>query len=272
MSELLAMKFEGPAFDRHEIPANILANSLLALDALARRCAEVAYGKESDIQIKVKGSPREGSFITDLLVEHSGLIQTGGGAVTIFMGLVKFAKWAYGKAVKVVEVRTGNEILVRNEIGEEQLIKAAILHLYNLKRTSIEIARLTQALSKEGAERIEFSSPDTASETISRKEAKFFQSGEGEILTDSEAPLILQVIGPMLDGSPEGWTFSEGEDGHNFTARVEDQHFLDSVKNNQIQLQNGMSLLALVRIVQRRVQRTITERTVIEVLEVYPPQ
>lgn len=68
--ERFSVSFTGPAFDHHEIAAVALAQSLLALDSLARTCAHEVYGKDSEIEIKVQGAPHHGSFIIDLLIEH----------------------------------------------------------------------------------------------------------------------------------------------------------------------------------------------------------
>lgn len=66
MSETFSIQFTGKAFDNHDIPASALAQSLLALDGLAKRSAEVIYGKNSNTEIKVKAGFRQGSFIVDL--------------------------------------------------------------------------------------------------------------------------------------------------------------------------------------------------------------
>ena len=68
VEEKFSIEFDGPAFERHEISASALAQSLLALDGLARRSAEAAYGKDAGIEIKVKGDFRPGSFIVDMLI------------------------------------------------------------------------------------------------------------------------------------------------------------------------------------------------------------
>ena len=51
MNETFSIQFAGKAFDNHEIPASALAQSLLALDGLAKRTAEVVYGKDANAEI-----------------------------------------------------------------------------------------------------------------------------------------------------------------------------------------------------------------------------
>lgn len=92
------------------------------------------------------------------------------------------------------------------------------------------------------------------------------------MLTDNRGTYILEIIRPMLNGSPDGWKFSEGEDGIEFTATVEDDDFLAAVRDRKIILVNGSSIRAIVRTVQRKKVRTRTERTVVEVKEVFNPE
>lgn len=100
----------------------------------------------------------------------------------------------------------------------------------------------------------------------------FFNQSSSCMLTDNRGTYILEIIRPMLNGSPDGWKFSEGEDGIEFTAAVEDDDFLAAVRDRKIILVNGSSIRAIVRTVQRKKVRTRTERTVVEVKEVFNPE
>ncbi len=91
------------------------------------------------------------------------------------------------------------------------------------------------------------------------------------IITDNEIELFLDVTGVRLDGAPEGWSFCLAGEGLEFSATVEDEKFLDDVKNRRILFGNGVCIRASVRVVQRRIQRTVTERHITAVREVFPP-
>ncbi len=56
-----------------------------------------------------------------------------------------------------------------------------------------------------------------------------------------------------------------------FVANVEDEEFLVAVRDRKIVLEHGSSIRAIVRTVQRRTTRTRTDRTIVEVKEVFPP-
>ena len=274
VEEVFFIEFNGPAFEHHNIPAAALAQSLLALDGLARRSAEAAYGKDADIKVNVKGSFRLGSFIVDMLVEHGPLIATGAGAVTILTGIVGLGKWAFGKKVREVQRLENGRVHVENETGEVAVYNQCTVNIYNSARTRDQLSRLTQTLDMEGVESISIGGNGDGSQTesISREERRFFRREDGLVLTDNETESVLEVISPMLNGAPEGWRFSEGEDGMEFTATVEDEDFLAAVRNRKIPLVNGTALRAVVRTVQRKKVRTSTSRTIVEVKEVFQPE
>lgn len=274
VEEKFSIEFDGPAFERHEISASALAQSLLALDGLARRSAEAAYGKSAEIDVKVKGDFRPGSFIIDLLVQHGDVIASGAGAVTILAGVISVGKWAFGKKIRLRDEQPekNGDIHVENEAGDTATFNQCIINLYNNSRTSALLSRLTQTLDIEGAEHIKISGENIQPEIVTRHERRFFRQEEGLVLTDNESESVLEVVGPMLNGSPKGWRFSEGEDGIEFTANVEDEDFLSAVRERKYPLVNGTTILAVIRTVQRKNVRTRTDRVIVEVKEVFQPE
>lgn len=80
--------------------------------------------------------------------------------------------------------------------------------------------------------------------------------------------MILEVVTPILNGSPQGWRFSEGEGGIEFAAAVEDADFLEKVKKRKIALVYGTCIRAAVKVVQRKAVKIVTERSITEVFEV----
>ena len=274
VEEVFFIEFDGPAFEHHNIPAAALAQSLLALDGLARRSAEAVYGKDADIRVNVKGSFRPGSFIVDMLIEYGPLIAAAASAVTILTGIVGLGKWAFGKKVREVQKLENDCVRVENEAGNVAVYNQCTVNIYNNARTRDQLSRLTQTLDMEGVESISIGGDGDGSQTesISREERRFFRQDDGLVLTDNEAESILEVVSPMLNGAPDGWRFSEGEDGVEFTATVEDEDFLAAVRNRKIPLVNGTALRAIVRTVQRKKVRTRTDRFVVEVKEVFQPE
>ncbi len=275
VEENFSIEFHGPAFERHEISVSALAQSLLALDGLARRSAEAAYGKDAEIDIKVKGGFQPGSFIVDLLIQHGErTIVAVAGAVTILTGIIQVGKWAFGKKVKAQQPEENGCVRVENEVGDTHVFNQCIINVYNNTRTLSQLSRLTQTLDLEGAESMRISSANADSpmeEIVTKADRRFFRHEDGLVLTDNESETILEVIGPMLNGSPKGWRFSEGENGVEFIANVEDESFLAAVRDREHALVNGTTIRAVIRTVQRKTVRTITDRTIVEVREVIQP-
>lgn len=283
MNETFSIQFSGEAFDNHDIPAAALAQSLLALDGLAKRVSEVVYGKESNTEIKVKAGFRKGSFIIDLVAQcqndptvtvgvTAGVTTVGLGVVAAIKGVIKAGKFLFGKKANVdPRAIKGDQIEVTNEIGQTNNFNINVINIYNQDRTQSQLSRLTQTLDQDGVDSISLykDENDKESEVITKGDRKFFRHEEGIVLTDNEVEVILEVVGPMTNGANKGWKFSEGEDGIEFTANVEDEEFLNDVKSRKIKFENGTAIRAIVRTVQRKNIRTMTDRTIVEVKEVF---
>lgn len=283
MNETFSIQFSGKAFDDHAIPAAALAQSLLALDGLAKRVSEVVYGKESNAEIKVKSGFRQGSFIVDLLAQCqdpvvavgvvSGATTVGLGVVEVIKKVIKAGKFLLGRKAKVDPRKVkGDQIEVSNDLGQTQTFNMTVINIYNQERTQSQLSRLTQTLDQDGVDSIRLytDESDKTDEVITKADRKFFRHEEGIVLTDNEAEVILEVVGPMMNGSGKGWRFSEGDDGIEFTADVEDEDFLQDVRERKIKFENGTTIRAIVRTVQRKNIRTTTDRTIVEVEEVIP--
>lgn len=285
MNETFSIQFSGKAFDNCEIPAAALAQSLLSLDGLAKRASEAVYGKDSNTEIKVKAGFRQGSFIVDLIAtcQNDPVVATAvlaggvtvlGGVVQAIKELIKLGKFAFGKKVEVDPNKIkGDTVTITNDIGQVNNFNITVVNIYNQGRTRSQLSRLTQTLDKEGADsiRIYTDENDPTAEVIDKKDREYFRHEEGVVLTDNEAEVILEVIGPMMNGSGKGWKFSEGSDGIEFNANVEDDNFLEQVKSREVKFENGTAVRAIVRTVQRKNFRTVTDRTIVEVKEILPP-
>lgn len=281
MSETFSIQFSGKAFDDNEISASALAQSLLSLDELTKRASEAVYGKDSSAEVMVKAGFRQGSFIVDLIASCKDnpvtAVTVAAGVVTVvgfLKEIVNLGKFSRGKKAEFDSNKVqGGVVAITNDHGEVSNFNVNVVNIYNLAGTRTQLSRLTQTLDKEGAEfiRIYTDDNDRSAEVISKKDREFFRREEGIVLTDNEAEVILDIISPMMNGSGKGWRFSEGEDGIEFTANVEDDEFLEKVKSRDIKFENGTAVRAIVRTVQRRNIRTVTDRTIVEVIEVLTP-
>lgn len=281
VTERFSIEFNGKAFDSHEISAGALAQSLLALDGLSRKVAEAVYGKNTVSELKVQTGFRKGSFIADLVTyceNNETALAAGASAAAVIGGvycgireLIRLCKFAAGrKAVSEGKPGTDGSVPVINEAGEQKAFNITVINVYNQSRTRQHLSRLTQTLDLDGSDSIVLHKDgEDDDEVITREDRSIFRQEEGIVLTDNEAEVILEVIGPIINGSGKGWKFSEGQGGLEFTAGVEDEKFLQGVRNREIKFENGTTIRAVMRTVQRKNIRTITDRTIVEVKEVF---
>ena len=283
MNESFSIHFSGTAFENHAIPACALAQSLRALDGLIERAAKAAYGMDSEVAVTIRAGGRPGTFTVDIEPKcpNESSVDFAFGAESVSAGsvaqtiksLIRLCKFALGQKVEM-DPREWNEepVSVTNENGLVGRFHGSTVNLYRHPRIRSLLSRLTQTLDQEGAEsiRISYDDDDPDCEIVSRKDKAYFRQEDGMVLTDNEAELILNVVGPMMRGSGKGWRFSEGADGIDFVADVGDEAFLEDVKSRKIAFENGTSIRAVVRTVQRKNMRIVTARTIVEVKEVIP--
>ena len=277
-NETFSIGFDDIALDRHEIPAVAFAQSLLALDALARRTAEAVYGEGVETEIRVKAGFKPGLFTLNLMAACDNApitnVSAEAGVVPTIKNIIRLCKFAHGKKVEAQPDDTQpGQLKVTNEAGQVNYFNDRVVNMYNQSRTQSLMSRVTQTLDQEGIESIGIftDSGDTEHEVITKRDREYFRREEGIVLTDNEAEVILEIVGPMTNGSPKGWKFSEGDDGIEFFAAVEDEDFLAKVRSREIKFENGTAVRAVLRTTQRKNIRTITDRTIVEVKEVISP-
>ena len=269
--EHFSISFEGQAIEQHKISASALAQSLLALDGLARSSAQAVYGRDTEIDIQVKGEARPGAFSIDMTVRHDAPIAAGVTSAAAILGqVIALGKWARGKKVREVGIEETGASLSKTR-SETPIFNQCAVTVCNNTCTLDQLSRLTQTLDNDGADSVKFVADMSEPQVITRQDRVYFRQEEGLVLTDNEAESILEIVGPKLNGSPKDWTFSEGEDGIEFVADVEDEDFLAAVRDRKIVLENGTNIRAIVRTIQRKKVRTRTDRTIVEVKELFPP-
>ena len=269
--EHFSISFEGQAIEQHKISASALAQSLLALDWLARSAAEAVYGRNAETDIQVKGDARPGAFSIDMAVRHDAPIAAGVTSAAAILGqVIALGKWARGKKVREVGIEETGASLSKTR-SETPIFNQCAVTVCNNTCTLDQLSRLTQTLDNDGADSVKFVADMSEPQVITRQDRVYFRQEEGLVLTDNEAESILEIVGPKLNGSPKDWTFSEGEDGIEFVADVEDEDFLAAVRDRKIVLENGTNIRAIVRTIQRKKVRTRTDRTIVEVKELFPP-
>lgn len=232
IKETFVIDFDGAAFDKNEISASSVAQSLLALDALLQSVSKQLYGKQAVAEVKIKSGSHLGSFFVDLSIEYpdedpskTGAAPASGNisVVEVLKDLIRLNKFVLGKSAKPKDQRP------------EEI------------RISVEADNASKV--------------DT--DLCPQKDCT---------LKDKTSEVLLTFISPVLDGNRTGWRFSEGDGSSEFSADVIDDEFLRNVRNSQISWTNGICLLASLRSLQVKTNVGFkTKRTVLQVKKVIQP-
>ena len=232
IKESFVIDFDGTAFDKHEISASSVAQSLLALDALLQSVSKQLYGKQAVAEVKIKSGSHLGSFFVYLSIEYSDEAPTKTGAapvlknisvVEVLKDLIRLNKFVLGKSAKPKDQRPEE---IRITVGVENSLNADA----------------ALSLQKDCA------------------------------LKDKTSEVLLTVISPMLNGDRTGWRFSEGNGSSEFAADVEDEDFLQTVRTGKLSWTTGTSLLTSMRALQVKTNDGFNaKRTVLQVKKVIQP-
>ena len=232
IKESFVIDFDGTAFDKHEISASSVAQSLLALDALLQSVSKQLYGKHALAEVKIKSGSHLGSFFVYLSIEYSDEDPTKTGAapvlknisvVEVLKDLIRLNKFVLGKSAKPKDQRPEE---IRITVGVEKSLNADA----------------ALSLQKDCA------------------------------LKDKTSEVLLTVISPMLNGDRTGWRFSEGNGSSEFAADVEDEDFLQTVRTGKLSWTTGTSLLTSMRALQVKTNDGFNaKRTVLQVKKVIQP-
>lgn len=232
IKESFVIDFDGTAFDKHEISASSVAQSLLALDALLQSVSKQLYGKQAVAEVKIKSGSHLGSFFVYLSIEYSDEDPTKTGAapvlknisvVEVLKDLIRLNKFVLGKSAKPKDQRPEE---IRITVGVEKSLNADA----------------ALSLQKDCA------------------------------LKDKTSEVLLTVISPMLNGDRTGWRFSEGNGSSEFAADVEDEDFLQTVRTGKLSWTTGTSLLTSMRALQVKTNDGFNaKRSVLQVKKVIQP-
>lgn len=130
IKESFVIDFDGTAFDKHEISASSVAQSLLALDALLQSVSKQLYGKQAVAEVKIKSGSHLGSFFVYLSIEYSDEDPTKTGAapvlknisvVEVLKDLIRLNKFVLGKSAKPKDQRPEE---IRITVGVEKSLNA----------------------------------------------------------------------------------------------------------------------------------------------------
>ncbi|WP_342304076.1 hypothetical protein [Methanolobus sp. ZRKC5] len=192
--ENFTLKYNGGAVESHEMNANDLAKSLMALSNVLERVTYITNGSNSNIFVKVKGSFKPGSFDVDLvtLLTCAG-VQTVVNSVAIigfikdnFKSLIWFFKKTKGEKIESINHLDSNNIELILNNCEKITVNNYVLAAYQDKVVRKEIENFVSPLEDMDMSDITLLHNGIEQTKITRDERKYFYApGEDVIVNKS---------------------------------------------------------------------------------------
>lgn len=269
------------------------------LDRFAEPVTELLYGTDAIVMLTFhSGERRDDGYVLkiDMSIQmrshawsvksdESGEEPSAGKVLATIKEILGLGKFCFGrKAAASFESNKRGQLKVTNSAGQVQYFDPSVVKLYN--RYRLHLSKFTEPLERNGIDsiRIGTGNDDETAVVFDKKDRPYLRCDKGSVVSENECDLFLEVVAPKLNGSAEGWRFSEGKGGYEFTATIEDTAFLEKVKSQDILFAYNTGIYAVVRMVQRKAERTkkdfvddlgepaVTERSIVKVLEVYDIQ
>lgn len=274
--EALVVNLEGGNADNHEIDAAVLGSSLLSLSTFVTKTSSMVYGKDCKVNVKVKGSFREGSFDYTVIMDFFGgiapVVHEMSKAIFGYIDLLKFLKGEKPQKIEPVEPQDqeqsnmDNSVKVTNSNGETKVYSPTVVAMNNHGTINVSFGGALGPLG-EGAHTMTFKSPVDSSDdsegsaSVTTEEKMNMLKLGSEIISFEETQRTLEVLTPHVDGKPIGWRFYDLDDEVEYYANIEDADFLENVRDHKLIFHHGSKISATVRVTKKLVkERKRTER------------
>lgn len=279
MTETFKLDFNGTAVEKHEMHIGAVAEALFAFKGLAEQTNKIVNGRSISLDVRVKGGFHAGSFEIEFVLDYAqqtaaALIPIGidkcPSVLSSVVNTIQLYRWAKGRDVEVLSHDEENNCILQNVIGEQGKFNQCTFNVYVNKNVKNCMDRMTSVLDDDGFTDISIGNVGLK-EKISKEDRKVIRIEPGTVISDNAVDIELEITSASYNGSPKGWRFSDGDDGLEFSATVEDEDFLNDVRSRKYIIGNGDSIFATMRTVQRRqTQRTVTERAILIVHKFIP--
>lgn len=248
MSEsTIELVYEGDAVTLGTMDVLDLAPALLAFGELCQEANRVINGGRSELTVSVSSDFEGGSFTSKLVLvaqqaaDHLSLenLKDAKAIVDLIWGkvsLVGLLKWMKSRQPKTVQplpdgsvrveiqAASGWQVIVNNYPKE-------VLELANSAAVRRRLKLVMGPLQRPGIDRMKVLGDSISSEPVTKAETVYFEPPpeEVEAHVDTRETLV-EIIKPSFRKDLK-WVFSEG--GGNFSADIEDEDFLNAVKERR---------------------------------------
>lgn len=255
-----SIHYSGNALETGRMPVKDLAPALLAISGAFQEMQRIKFPDQPPISLEIN-STKKGSFIVELLLtngkdffsqmvdlltcKESDALLNLIELTTIFGTMYKLIRSKSKKEEKQTDGKT--KITIDN--GETIVLDDSDIKIYRSIEFRTHIKNSVSPLENEGVNQIEFSSKKTETITIIKNDLKSFDVPpiKDEVLEPTVSVLYLQLLNVAFEHGK--WKFSNGT--NQFFATIEDEDFMDSVKQGKQKFSTNDRLKVQLRTEQK---------------------
>lgn len=279
------IKFSGDALKTHEIDANELATSLVGVSNALEEANQFLQGSYSDIYVKVRGSPKPGSFEIDIV---SLLTCTGIQAFINVVELIGFLKSSQTSLIDLCKFTKGKQIESKKDVGDNKLEVSVdnssdtiiannyVVNIYENKKVMDEMKKVPALLSNEGYDEITFTQNGKIQNQIKKEQKDYFTSANSdteELVNEGTDYFVITQAN--YNGEESGWklrfeTDTSESPRNDFKVKIVDTNFLSDVYRKRIIISNEeeITIKANYRKTTRKKDRIRSSWEILEVIDV----
>lgn len=270
--------FDGPAVREHRIPADVLANSLLALSSAAQAAHLAIDPLAPRISLDIQAHA-PGSFSVDLLITDAAAVMnsaptealaTAATIVTAAYGAIKgsiaLLKWLRGRTVRDVADLDNGQTRITATDGSTIITNSTVYVAVQDRAFRESMRDAVASVANDGIDYVEIGR-DGGRERVTKADLPAFDVPEsGEVLSETTREAFLQLLTVNFQPGNK-WRFTEG--GSPYWAAVRDEAFARRVANHEVEFGKGDILRAEVQTRQLREGTKLSaENVVVKVLDV----
>lgn len=265
------LRYEGESISEGLDPV-MFAEALKGLTEFLTRVSDSIYGDSEPSTLKVHRLS-EGSLILEVVqklgeASANDLLAISASVSIEINQIFTLLKHLRGTPPKSITKTENRQISVENNHGNIMMFENSTVHLVLNGDIGSSVDKFTQPVVNGKATGYVLEVDQEPSATVESKDAKSMVSVASEQhLLESENEMWLSIQKVVLEGNSK-WAFSDGK--RTFSATIEDQQFLEKVKDGKERFGNGDRLL--VRMKTDQYQRGINLQTRYEILEVLDHQ
>lgn len=284
-----SIRYDGPALAAHQMDVRELAPALIALSELLEQSSKAAYPDATEVQVKVNGSFKGGSFGVDLtavqtvaqqiVAAFSGQEATaaanlfgivGGLGLLGTGGLIGVIKWLRGR--KPSEIRLDGdkaifEIRIEDTV-ETMEVDLVTARLYKTRLVRQSLAKVVKPLEREGIDTFACGQNGRVVVVVTKEDVPAFElaASEADVVSDTVGRSVLLQIESAVFKDGNKWRFNDGASP--FFAELRDPAFMARIESGLERFGKGDLLIVDLRRVQSVTDNGLRlEYTVERVLE-----